>query len=31
LLPLRKSPAKPAHAALMVERALNARYTRKEQ
>jgi len=31
LLPLRKSPAKPAYAPLMVERALNAGYTRKER
>src|SRR5215475_8302896 len=31
LLPLRKSPAKPAYAPLMVERAVNADYTRKEK
>src|SRR5215510_2200401 len=31
LLPLRRSPAKLAYAPLMVERALNAGYTRKER
>src|SRR5262245_9661155 len=31
LLPLRRSPAKPAYAPLIVERALNAGYTRKER
>src|SRR5262245_24480875 len=31
LLPLRKSPAKPAYAPLTVERALNAGYKRREQ